>query len=169
VLRPPATRDGEFSGTKIADLGFFDQPVDPDAERARRTPTSTTTPPSCSTRTTGDWYAYFQWGRTGATNPSFQFVECSSESEAQAEYEKQCHSKNDKRGEWTTIAGIKVLQPKKGKDCYLVRPMATRSTGLPSAKCIKMNEGAKAAPADDRNRRLRRRPAGRSRSPDAPC
>jgi hypothetical protein len=59
-------------------------------------------------------------------------VVCGSEADAQAEYEAQCHSKNDKRGEWTTVARIKTLQPKPGKDAYLVRAMATRSTGLPS-------------------------------------
>src|SRR5262249_28981957 len=48
-----------------------------------------------------------------------------------------------KRGQWVTIAGIRTLQAKPGKDCYLVRPMATRSTGLPDAHSIKTNEGAK--------------------------
>src|SRR5262249_56721589 len=89
------------------------------------------------------WYAYFEWGRTGATNPSFQFIECGSEQEAVQEYADQLHSKNDQRGEWVTIAGIRTLQAKAGKDCYLVRPMATRSTGLPDARSIKINEGAK--------------------------
>ena len=36
------------------------------------------------------------------------------------------------------MAGIKTLRAKKGKDCYLVRPMATRTTGLPDARNIKM-------------------------------
>ena len=102
------------------------------------------------------WYAYFEWGRTGAKNPSFQFVECASEGDAVMEFADQLHSKNDKRGEWTTIAGIRTLQAKAGKDCYLVRPMATRSTGLPDARSIKTNEGAKPkkeaeAPAADGN------------------
>ncbi len=69
---------------------------------------------------------------------------CRDEADAQDEYESQCHAKNDKRGAWTTVAGIKTLQPKPGKDAYLVRAMATRSTGLPNAKTIKMNEGARA-------------------------
>jgi hypothetical protein len=42
---------------------------------------------------------------------------------------------------------MKTLQAKPGKDCYLVRPMATRSTGLPDAKTIKVNEGAKVTTA----------------------
>src|SRR5207249_6647994 len=94
-------------------------------------------------RKDGKWYAYFEWGRTGATNPSFQFVACSSEDDAVSEYAEQLHSKNDKRGQWVTIAGLHTLQAKPGKDCYLVRPMATRSTGLPDARSIKTNEGAK--------------------------
>jgi hypothetical protein len=65
------------------------------------------------------------------------------EAEAQREYEKQLHSKNDKRGQWVKIAGRDVLQAKPGEDCYLVRPLATRSTGLPDAKKIAFNDGAK--------------------------
>jgi hypothetical protein len=122
-------------------MGFFDQPVT-GSEREKDS-NKYYHAAVVKSKKNGKWYAYFQWGRTGASSPSYQFVECSNESEAQAEYEKQCHSKNDKRGEWTTIAGIKTLQPKEGKDAYLVRAMATRSTGLPNAKCIKMNEGAK--------------------------
>src|SRR5262245_56583592 len=92
---------------------------------------------------TKKWYAYFEWGRTGAKSPSFQFVECGSEADAVLAFAEQLHSKNDKRGQWVTIAGIRTLQAKPGKDCYLVRPMATRSTGLPDARSIKTNEGAK--------------------------
>jgi len=97
-------------------------------------------------KNTNKWYAYFEWGRTGSQNPDCQFVECSSKEEAAEEYAKQLHSKNDKRGEWATIAGIKTLRAKPGKDCYLVRPQATRSTGLPDGRTIKSNEGVKAAP-----------------------
>ncbi len=90
-----------------------------------------------------NWYAYFEWGRTGASSPSFQFTACDSESSARSVFASQLHSKNDRRGEWVTIAGIKTLRAKKGKDCYLVRPQATRSTGLPDARSIKVNDGAK--------------------------
>jgi hypothetical protein len=90
---------------------------------------------------------YFQWGRTGATNPTFQFVECNTESDAQRTFAAQLHDKNDKRGQWVTIAGIRTLQAKPNKDCYLVRAMATRSIGLPDAKTIKVNEGAKVTAA----------------------
>jgi hypothetical protein len=94
-------------------------------------------------KTSKKWYAYFEWGRTGAAKPSFRFVQCGSEQEAQREFQSQLHSKNDRRGEWITIASIRTLQARSGKDCYLVRPMATRSTGLPDARSIKINEGAK--------------------------
>ena len=75
-----------------------------------------------------NWYAYFEWGRTGATSPSFQFTACDSEASARSVFASQLHSKNDRRGEWVTIAGIRTLRARKGKDCYLVRPQATRST-----------------------------------------
>ncbi|MCI0455947.1 MAG: WGR domain-containing protein, partial [Gemmataceae bacterium] len=91
----------------------------------------------------GTWYAYFEWGRTGAAKPSFQFVACGSEAEAQWEFASQLHSKNDRRGEWVQVAGIRTLRARAGQDCYLVRPMATRSTGLPDARSIKVNEGAR--------------------------
>lgn len=132
---PPATKDGEFEQVKIADLGCFTQ----DGKDTNKYY-------HCAIvqhRGTKKWYAYFEWGRTGAANPSFQFVECTSEADAQAAFAKQLHSKNDKRGEWVTVAGLRTLRAKAGKDCYLVRPMATRSTGLPDARSIKINEGAK--------------------------
>ena len=83
-----------------------------------------------------------------SSKPNFQFIQCGSESDAQAEFSSQLHDKNDKRGQWATIAGKRVLQAKPGKDCYLVRPLATRSTGLPDAKTIKLNDGSK-KPADE--------------------
>ena len=132
---PPATKDGEFDDVKIADLGCFTQ----DGKDTNKYY-------HCAVvqhKKTKKWYAYYEWGRTGAAKPSFQFVECSDEKDAQGAFAKQLHSKNDKRGEWVTIAGIRTLRAKSGKDCYLVRPMATRSTGLPDARSIKINEGAK--------------------------
>ncbi len=132
---PPATEDGQFENCKIADLGCFDQ-SGKDSNKYYHGAV-------VQNRKTKKWYAYFEWGRTGASSPQFQFVECSSESDAQYEFAKQLHEKNDKRGQWTTVAGIRTLQAKPNKDCYLVRPMATRSTGLPDAKTIKLNEGAK--------------------------
>lgn len=140
---PPATEDGQFDTCKIADLGCFDQ-SGKDSNKMYHAAI-------VQHRTTKKWYVYFEWGRTGATSPAYQFVECSSEADAQQEFADQLHDKNDKRGQWTTIAGVRTLQAKPKKDCYLVRPMATRSTGLPDAKTIKLNEGAKPAPAKSKS------------------
>ncbi len=132
---PPAIEDGQFDNCKIADLGCFTQ----DGKDSNKYYHAAIV----QHKKTKKWYTYFEWGRTGATSPQFQFTECSSESDAQRDFANQLHDKNDKRGQWTTIGGIKTLQAKPNKDCYLVRPMATRSTGLPDAKTIKLNEGAK--------------------------
>ncbi len=132
---PPATHDGEFETTRICDMGCFTQ----DGKDSNKMYHAAVV----KSRKDGKWYSYFEWGRTGASNPSFQFTACASEQDAVNEYADQLHSKNDKRGEWTTIAGLRTLQAKAGKDCYLVRPQATRSTGLPDARSIKTNEGAK--------------------------
>lgn len=129
---PAATKDGEFAGTKLTDMGCFNQ----DGIDSNKFYTANI----CKSKKNGEWFAYFEWGRTGARDPAFQFVECSSEQDAQQEYEDQLHDKNDKRGVWATIAGMKVLRAKPGKDCYLVRPQATRSTGLPDARRICSNE-----------------------------
>lgn len=133
---PPATKDGDFETVKIADMGCFTQ----DGKDTNKYYHGAVV----QHRTSKKWYAYFEWGRTGAAKPSFQFVECSSEQDAQNTFAAQCHSKNDSRGEWVTIAGLRTLRARAGKDCYLVRPMATRSTGLPDARSIKINEGARA-------------------------
>src|SRR5262245_15728728 len=143
---PPATKDGEFEKTRICDMGCFKQDMS-DSNKYYHAAV-------VQHKQSKNWYAYFEWGRTGAKKPSFQFVKCSSEQDAIDEYADQLHSKNDKRGEWATIAGLRTLRAKKGKDCYLVRPQATRSTGLPDAHSIKTNEGtgkkkpAKAAAGD---------------------
>jgi hypothetical protein len=135
---PPATKDGEFQNAKIADFGCFKQ-GDVDSNKWYYAAVT-------KSRKTQKWYAYFEWGRVGASKPSFQFVECSDEADAQEEFVDQCRSKNDKRGQWGTVGGMKVLQPKPGKDCYLVRPMAKRNVGLPDGKTITLNEGAKPKP-----------------------
>lgn len=133
---PPATKDGDFDACKIADMGCFTQ----DGKDSNKYYHGAVV----KSKKTGKWFVYFEYGRTGATSPQFQFVECSDETDAQYEFSDQLHSKNDKRGEWATVAGRQVLRAKAGKDCYLVRSMATRSTGLPDAKKIAMNDGAKA-------------------------
>src|SRR4051812_38278935 len=132
---PPATHDGQFESVRICDMGCFTQ----DGKDSNKYYHAAVVQHKKSKK----WYAYFEWGRTGAAHPSFQFVECSTEDDAIREFASQLHSKNDKRGEWATVAGIHTLRARAGKDCYLVRPMATRSTGLPDARSIKINEGAK--------------------------
>lgn len=123
---PPATQDGVFSGTKIADFGCFTQ----DGKDSNKYYHAAI----CQSTIDSKWYIYVQWGRVGNAKYDFQFFECDSESEAQKEYEKQCSSKNDKRGEWFNHPSLgKILRAKVGKDCYLVRNMATRVSGLPDA------------------------------------
>ncbi len=132
---PPATKDGDFETVKIADMGCFTQ----DGKDSNKYYHAAVVQHKKSKK----WYAYFEWGRTGATHPNFQFVACDSEAEAQAEFAGQLHSKNDHRGEWATVAGLRTLRARKGKDCYLVRPMATRCTGLPDARSIHFDDGVK--------------------------
>ncbi|HEY3325075.1 MAG TPA: WGR domain-containing protein [Planctomycetota bacterium] len=135
---PPAMRDGEFEQAKICDMGCFTQ----DGKDTNKYYHGAVV----QHKKTRNWYAYYEWGRTGAQHPSFQFVACASEADASREFARQLHSKNDRRGEWSTVAGIRTLRARKGQDCYLVRPIATRSTGLPDARGIKSNEGAKQPP-----------------------
>lgn len=126
---PAAEKDGEFSGTMLADMGCFTQDGK-DSNKYYH---------GAVVQSTKDnvWYAYFEYGRTGGTGGDRQFIKCSSQAEAQSEYEKQMHAKNDKRGRWIQHSTLgKILQAKPGKDCYLVRPQASRSTGLPDAKTI---------------------------------
>lgn len=128
---PPATVDGSFGGTMLCDMGCFKQ-GDIDTNKYYHGAVVQST-------INNKWYAYFEFGRTGQTSPSFQFIEGPDQATAQVEYEYQMHAKNDKRGEWVDRGALgKVLQPKSGadKDCYLVRPQATRSTGLPDAQTI---------------------------------
>lgn len=127
---PVATKDGEFSGTMLCDLGCFKQ-GDIDSNKYYFAAV-------VQSKINNNWYAYFEYGRTGqTTNPQFQFIEGPDKATAQLEYEKQLHSKNDKRGMWVDKGVLgKVLQPKPNKDCYLVRPLSSRNTGLPDAKNI---------------------------------
>lgn len=135
---PPAVKDGDFTGTLICDMGCFTQ----DGKDSNKYYHASVVQSKLNQK----WYAYFEWGRVGAKNPQFQMVECDSKAEAEMEYAAQLHEKNDKRGQWTQHATLgRILQAKAGKDCYLVRPQATRSTGLPDARTIKFNEGSKAA------------------------
>lgn len=141
---PAATKDGEFGSTMLADMGcFMQEGVDSNKYYHGAVVQSTKT---------DEWFAYFEYGRVGAANPAYQFVKCTSKDDAIREYVKQLESKNVKRGVWVTHAKLgQQLEPKKDKngkpkDLYVVRPLATRSTGLPDAKTITQNEGAKAQP-----------------------
>ena len=136
---PSAVSDGEFAGTKIADMGcFMQEGVDSNKYYHASVVKS---------KKTGEWFVYVEYGRVGVNNPQYQFIQCSSESEAESEYTKILESKNVKRGTWENHKTLgKRLIPKvdskgKPKDLYLVRPQATRSTGLPDAKTITNDDG----------------------------
>lgn len=126
---PPALNDGDFETCKIADMGSFSQD-EKDSNKYYHAAI-------VKSKINGKFYVYFEWGRVGASSPQFQMVECVSEADAQKAFAAQCHEKNDKRGMWSSIAGIRTLTAKPGKDVYLVRQLTTRSTGLPDAKTIK--------------------------------
>lgn len=121
---PVATKDGDFKGTMLCDLGCFNE-----SEKS-----SNKYYFACVAQSTinSKWYAYFEYGKTGSNTVGFQLIEGKTKEEAQHEYEKQLHAKNDKRGVWedNKILG-RCLRAKPGKDCYLVRPLVTRSVGLP--------------------------------------
>lgn len=125
---PVATKDGEFTGTRMSDFGCFKQ----DGKDTNKMYHACITQSTINQR----WYVYVEWGRTG-NETDCQFLECSSEHEAIHEYEKICHSKNDKRGEWYTHKVLgKQLRAKQGKDCYLVRPQSARNTKLTDGQNI---------------------------------
>jgi predicted DNA-binding WGR domain protein len=126
---PPALDDGSFDTCKIADMGSFSQ-EEKDSNKYYHAAV-------VKSKINGNFYTYFEWGRVGAKSPQFQMSECANEAEAQKEFAAQCHEKNDKRGVWSTVAGLRTLTAKPGKDVYLVRQLTTRSTGLPDAKTIK--------------------------------
>lgn len=136
---PPATKDGEFENTLICDMGCFTQDGKDSNKFYHGAVVQSTKDKS--------WYSYFEWGRVGAKNPQFQFVSAASKEAAIRDYCSQLHEKNDKRGQWIQHPTLgKILQAKAGKDCYLVRPQASRSTGLPDARTIKFNEGTNNKP-----------------------
>jgi len=126
---PPALEDGNFDTCKIADMGSFSQ-EEKDSNKYYHAAV-------VKSKISNAFYTYFEWGRVGASSPQFQMIECANEAESQREFAAQCHDKNDKRGVWSTVAGLRTLTAKPGKDVYLVRQLTTRSTGLPDAKTIK--------------------------------
>lgn len=139
---PPATKDGAFEGTNLCDCGCFNQGDEGDTEAVDSNKYYHAA--VVQSKKDQNWYLYVEYGRVGVTNPQFQFTQCGSQAEAQSAYIAQCRSKNDKRGEWFQHPALgKILRPKKGKDCYLVRPQTTRSTGLPDARTITIDSPKK--------------------------
>lgn len=139
---PVASKDTEFSGCRMADLGCFQQ-EGVDSNKYYHLSVVQSTKDS-------KWYAYFEWGRTRpdgrSDKPAFQFHECSTEAEAAEICEDQFHEKNTKRGMWEKIGSKERYVSKPKKDCYVVRPTASRLVGLPCAEKI-ANQDAKGAAA----------------------
>jgi len=139
---PVATKDTEFAGCKLVDLGCFKQDEGTDSNKYYHAA-------AVKSKKDGKWYLYVEYGRTvgGIPNkPQFQFTECANEQQAMAEFVKQVDSKNTKRGQWETVGSKQRYTPriKKDKtteDLYVVRYMASRVVGLPAAKNI-CNEDA---------------------------
>lgn len=102
----------------------------------------------------GIWWVYLEWGRifSGASwngsfkGQDFQFVKCSSESDARSFFAKQLGSKNTKRMVKKNIGGKEIWCSKEGDDAYFVMKLATREKGLPDALTIKDNTGVVATP-----------------------
>jgi hypothetical protein len=129
---PAATVDCEFDSVKMADMGCFTQ-EGKDSNKFYHC--------AIVVDRSGNWYVFIQYGRQGVGVPQFQFIPCASEAEAQRVFADQCAEKNTKRGEWQTIGGVKLFRPRIGKDgkpkdLYVVRSLASRTTGLPDAKNI---------------------------------
>jgi hypothetical protein len=133
---PVATKDTDFAGCKLADLGCFKQDEGTDSNKYYHAAV-------VKSKKNGKFYLYVEYGRTKdglPSSPQFQFTDCGSESEAMDEFVDQCNSKNTKRGIWEKVGSKErfVPKPKKGgtEDLYVVRYMISRSVGLPAAKNI---------------------------------
>lgn len=102
----------------------------------------------------GKWWVYLEWGRIkpgkswngSFQQQDFQFVSCSSESEARSFFANQMASKNVKRLVQKSIGGATIWTAKAGKDGYIVQSLATRERGLPDAYGIKDSTGVAVAP-----------------------
>lgn len=126
---PVAEKDGEFDNVMMADFGCFNQDGSVDSNKFYFGAL-------IQSSKTNDWYAYFEWGKVGGHH-QFQFLACDSKEEAIKEFQKQLHSKNDKRGEWFEHPTLgKMLRAKKNKDCYLVRKQTSRNVNIISAQNI---------------------------------
>ena len=99
------------------------------------------------------WFVYLEWGRISGGKSwagnfdggDYQFVECNSEEDARAFFDKQCKSKNIKRLEKKKVGSTSIWVGKNGKDGYIVQRLATRERGLPDAYLIKDDTGVKKA------------------------
>lgn len=134
---PVAVKDTDFNGCRLADLGCFKQDEGTDSNKYYHAAV-------VKSKKNGKWYMYVEYGRTkdgSPDRPQFQFTECSSEQDAQREFANQCAAKNTKRGVWEKVGSKERYVPKVKKDnstedLYVVRYMASRCVGLPSAKNI---------------------------------
>jgi len=125
---PVVENDTKFSGFGLADLGCFSQ-EDVDSNKYYHIS-------KCKSKKDGKLYVYIEFGRVGASKPSFQFFECHSEFDQDAAFCERGKEKNISRGQWGTVHGMKMFVPKPGKDLYRVQKLASRSFGLPDAKNI---------------------------------
>jgi len=99
----------------------------------------------------GRWFAYFEWGRVfagkswegGFHGQDFQFIEESSQDDANYTFQKKCREKNTKRIEKKKIGGSDIWVGRNNKDGYIVQSLATRDRGLPDAYSIKDSSGLK--------------------------
>lgn len=137
-MGPVATVDGQFDGVYMADMGCF---LQPDGEGRDVDSNKYYHAAVVQGKSTKRWFFYTEWGRVGAKNPQFQFEEFSDKDSAQKAFAAQCHKKNDKRGIWKDLGGIKALVAKPGDDVYKVQSLESRSTGLPDAKTITAGGG----------------------------
>ncbi len=141
---PVAVKDTEFDGFKMADLGCFQQEEKGKTKDGdSRVVDSNKFYHAAVVSANGRWYLYVEFGRVGKTS-TFQFTECTNENDAMRAFASQCAEKNTKRGQWETVAGIKMFVPKKDskgqmKDMYAVQQLASRNFGLPDARNISVD------------------------------
>lgn len=129
---PPATKNGQFDGVYLVDMGCFMQD-DVDSNKYYNAAVA-------QSKLDGSWWTYYEWGRIGAEHPQFQFESHPDKESAQRAMAKQVHSKNDKRGIMKKVGGIEMLVAKPGKDVYKVQTLQSRSWGLPDARNITSGE-----------------------------
>lgn len=126
---PTAEKDNQFAGTKMTDLGCFQQGKSDNNKYYFAS--------ICQSTVNQGWYVYTEYGRTGERVGGYQFHECINENEAEKLYIKLCESKNIKRGRWVSHPTLgQILEPKPNKDLYLVRQLSSRNVQLTDANSI---------------------------------